>query len=352
VLELERFAALRARVETGEAIEEVLSGEKLTRHQWAAAQKRWLAAIAAELRNGRRDLAERYAGAFFSSTVSQGEADAPGHPEPEPQSAIVACVVAEPVRIVDQPIADVDMTGEIDLSIFRQAAVPFIEEVSRASPVPAAQSAHTEPDVGADIGMTCDVDPSLFRQAATPFLSNQPLARETADIDFSALVAGSKLPFQDPREGLMSLERYAEVSARVATSNDIMSTLERVDIRPADWAVTVRAYNGEFLRDPQLEARFEALTKAAMGANSSAAATVAFPADAEQPQGKSLTIERYAEISAMVRRADASSVLRQQGIGPEDWLATVRFFAPKLEESPAFKAYFERLVAAAAAGLR
>ncbi|MBK8258833.1 MAG: hypothetical protein IPK82_40015 [Polyangiaceae bacterium] len=89
MLALERFAELRAAIERSGDRDRVLRDAGIAVRDWMQAQRHWLAQMAAEASQGRRDLSERYRRAFEGIELVQAaqvEASPPPEPQPEVRS--------------------------------------------------------------------------------------------------------------------------------------------------------------------------------------------------------------------------------------------------------------------------
>jgi hypothetical protein len=82
--DIERFARLRATMETRQTRDEVLAEEGLTVPQWIAIQRRWLRELAKEAGRGRQRLAKQYAAAFTLAAPSLAPAADPVAPAADP----------------------------------------------------------------------------------------------------------------------------------------------------------------------------------------------------------------------------------------------------------------------------
>jgi len=112
MLSLERFAGVRASIETEEARDEVLEAQGLSLAEWIACEREWLGALATEVAAGRTELAVRYLAAFRAAcpVVEPTPAEpssalvetSPAAPQPASPTTAVAPPLALPTYLANQ----------------------------------------------------------------------------------------------------------------------------------------------------------------------------------------------------------------------------------------------------------
>lgn len=228
-LTLERFAELRAEMDTGELRDDVLRRERLSPEAWVAAQKTWLEKMGGEIERGRFELTNRYSAAFVARQGSLSRA------KPEPTAAVPSAAL--PAAKTTSPAEPAAPTAAPDrraaLPSYLQAAAEAAAAVPLAPPPPAAATPppprQRSPLQATAMAMDLPVRASLPFQAGAPAA---PPPRATSDAPAKSTLgmtshrveaAPASTPFVKPAAAATGgvgvvLKQYAALSAELELS--------------------------------------------------------------------------------------------------------------------------------------
>lgn len=323
MLSVERFAALRARIEVGTPREVVLREAGLTRREWAELQRHWLDALAEAVTRGDDGLAARYERAFLGGS---GASSAPEEiPAPPPLEAPAAPLASRPPT----PVAFVPLAQRgTALGPSHPLAEPLPFRADASAPRPAAAPLRPRIDSGT----------ALAREA--PPAAPPPHARVAPPLERTAALTSTPptevVPFraESPETAHFPLVRYAAlVAARQARNADLAAVLARFGLDAAEHERIEAAWQARIAADPrvalELTRQLELASRAQRdqekaelrGKTALAPAPPAAPTTEPEMPLPELSVEQYAWLVATLRKA-----------GPEGTpavLARMRLDAPR-----------------------
>ncbi|WP_437663366.1 hypothetical protein [Sorangium sp. So ce1182] len=211
VVTLERYAEMRAEMDTGTLRDEVLARTGLTIDDWIDTQHTWLERMGTELERGRFELTNRYTQAFLERQRALQAAAVPA-PAPAPAASPLpsATTTPLPLSIVQPPlpvvVAPVPPLPGPSSPVATAPSSPF----PFAAPPPGAYLSEP-PAEEDDVTRTIRASPSAVARAVLPFakgLLSPDTANQTAPpgdldecmtlpIDGGARRSGDALPFKD-----------------------------------------------------------------------------------------------------------------------------------------------------------
>lgn len=331
MLSLERFAELRAAIETRGARDAVLAEAGLSPKAWSALQTRWLDALADEVARGKTTLARRYASAFDRAFGPPPALETPAAPLPAPEVPAFA------------PPASSMPVGSMPVGAMPVAPAPAYGDYAppRVYPPPPTAQPAQAPSMGTGTVLTLDAP----QRPATPFQPNSAESKRVAPGTAWAAPesAAEPLPFQSGGGEFTAfpLARYAElVAARQERGANLTSVYSRFGLDEnthgrleAHWQARL-AQNGMLALE--LERHFNLAKKAlaakqgpkvgtgtalvdpevqqkALAAAQAKASPPAAPAQSPvQPQADAglpdMSVEQYAWLVATLRKAPAHAM--------------------------------------------
>ncbi|AUX43642.1 uncharacterized protein SOCE26_050940 [Sorangium cellulosum] len=211
VVTLERYAEMRAEMDTGMLRDEVLARTGLTIDDWIDTQQTWLERMGTELERGRFELTNRYTQAFLERQRALQAAAVPA-PVPAPASSPVPSATTTPLPLsIAPPMPPVVVAPVLPLPAISS---PFATPPSSRSPFvtpPPEAYPPAPPTVEHDVARTVCAPPSAVARGVLPFATgpqgpNAPKLNAppgdlgecmTLPIDGGARRSGDALPFKD-----------------------------------------------------------------------------------------------------------------------------------------------------------
>lgn len=205
--------------------------------------------------------------------------------------------VATPARHVEQSGATMAPNADVLKSLLQGGAMPFGSQARPSAPPGAPTPMQAPPPQihGAptpmrapapqihshDMARTEQLPSGAEIEAAVALVKARQQEQRQAELASRATAApradagkAPALPFgaqpqplqqqaqqPQPTQGLMPLERYAEITATLEKEGNPMNTFQRIGATPESWMALVLTYSKLFARDRALEAQFEALMK-------------------------------------------------------------------------------------------
>jgi hypothetical protein len=312
VLTIERFAALRARIEELSDLEQALRDARLSPAEWRTLERHWCQELAREASSGAGDLGARYLASFFGSRASDPTATQADAVEPKrellvpsfliPRSAPTASSASVEASPPSTTPAVSRMTAWAPPVQASKPATPFEVLERGAQGVTLVQYAELCALLEADPGATERVlgdralTPEMWRSVGIHYA--QKLTQEPRwATEFQRLVARARASVQerqqhsgDPKLGMtrpiqspsaastnatiaptprpilpdLSVDQYAWIvaSLRKATEAELPATLDRLRLTPAARAALETRWRERMSAEPGLADRFaEALRR-------------------------------------------------------------------------------------------
>lgn len=324
MIEIRRFAEIRARLDAGLDPAVALEGTEMDLARWRSEEEAWLLRLSDESERGVYDTLQAFEAAYgaVSRQLSGGGVD----DESEQRQSTPDDAGDASERSSEKPAASgaVQETAEVDMQALR-AAIPFFpEEVRASASPPTAPAVSSKPAIPTQEAQsstgTDEIDMVALRQYVMPFgespgsseadqgdqtmmlpegsaqspsaADSPPLRRSgpAREVDPPRTIAlpspeelerssasphtaaprlrgtpGSALPFAGQVGALMPVERFAEISASLTREGDPEATFARLGIDSVFWMATVRGYSVRFAEDPGLKTQFDALMAKALG---------------------------------------------------------------------------------------
>jgi hypothetical protein len=348
VLSVERFAALRARIEVGTPREVVLREAGLTRREWTELQRHWLDALAEAVTRGDVALAARYERAFLGDS---GASSVPvPAPAPTPPSAppLAPFIESSPLPVAFVPLAQRGTA----LGPSHSLAEPLPFRVDGSAPKPESAPPRQRIDSGTALAHEPHANEPP-RGAGVP----PPLERTAA---LSAAPSAGALPFrpESAEMALFPLVRYAAlVAARQARNVDRAAVLARFGLDGPGHERIEALWQARIAQDPRVALEFTRQLEAATRAQASQEkpenrGKTALSLDATgkeaSPGLPELTVEQYAWLVATLRKAGPEgtpAVLARMRLDPPRRAQLEAHWRERLARDPALRETFTAALA-------
>jgi hypothetical protein len=273
---LDRYAQIRAHIETGRPRDEALARAGLSVDEWHAGQRAWVDALEREHAEGRSELFLRFNQAFLDerATLVAPPAPAPEAPSKPKPTYISAAMVAFPdLPPAPPPAASSNLNATVDQAFAPPSMpVPFAPASSKKptllgfAPAPAPLGGTVEatsPFSGPALPFDPSSKPALppesapaSHRAPNPALGGTLLASEAPPS--AATPFDAPAPPSAPALPSFSLEQY--VSLRVELSLDPAKgadVLQRYRISPEQRRLLDRHWSRRLAEDAELRAGYE-----------------------------------------------------------------------------------------------
>lgn len=300
---LERYAEIRAEMETGRLRDDVLKRIGITVDEWAAAQRKWLKMMGNELALGKFELTNRYTQTFLArQRALQENAKQDIAPAVEPPAGVKKAL---PTALD----GTLDLAQGMQIAMLARQILPFGPSASSEVPVAPVNEPRLDETQG-PIAVLGPVTP--FADSALVIASN-PLS-ETIVVDAlqgSGRLPTSALPF-DPSAYSSLEDAFLAEQPALTIAKEMGATL---DI-------------------------FEVLQRG----TSIAGATPFEKPKLDNPEAPVLTLERYASLCVDYAAAPtrAPEIAQRYGLTREQWVSVDAFWRGKMASDPAVKAAWEK----------
>ncbi|MFO0549909.1 MAG: hypothetical protein U0271_16060 [Polyangiaceae bacterium] len=291
------IAQVRGELDRGGSPHAVLAAHGLTQEKWAQLEEHALNEIADAIDRGDPGPLAAYRSSYEAALGA-----APPVSKPEPaglEPALPVRVAPMPVSRPNAPLEN--LTGEVDLSTFRAAMLPFVSSSSAAPPaIPPINPTPQPPARLTELDATAEVDLRAI-VASLPFRGSQPAQ-------------------YDPPPPVASQPDAADVTAEVSLIAAQKPAL------PFD-AATDDTEPHEL--DPGATSQVNLV-------------------EPTRPVALLPSLREYAQVVVDLERRPRATVLSERGLTEADWAGVSRAYAAKLSESAPLRALYEELRARAA----
>ncbi|MFO0549918.1 MAG: hypothetical protein U0271_16105 [Polyangiaceae bacterium] len=293
------IAQVRGELDRGGSPHAVLEAHNLTQESWAQLEEHTLNEIADAIDRGDPAPLAAYRSSYEAALGTVPPVSKPTSVDPAVEPALPEPVAPMPASRPNAPPEN--LTGEVDLSTFRAAMLPFVSS-SSASP-----------------SAIPPINPTPQPPARLPDVDS------TAEVDLRAIVAS--LPFRG------SQPAQYDPPPRVASQRDAADVTAEVSLFAA--------------QKPALP--FDAATDDTEPHELDPGATSQVNlVEPTRPVTLLPSLREYAQVVVDLERRPRAAVLSERGLTEADWAGVSRAYAAKLSESAPLRALYEELRARAA----